>query len=149
PQTLDVIHTRANPIGIEVVVDDYSTAKIDGSYFGALVQYPNSKGSIEDYRQFIQEVHENNGLVVMAADILALTLLVPPGELGADIAIGSAQRFGVPMGFGGPHAAFFAAKDEFKRGIPGRIIGVSVDASGARALRMALQTREQHIKREK
>jgi glycine dehydrogenase len=149
PQTKDLLLTRATPIGIEVVFGDYQSAEIDQTYFGALVQYPNSVGSVEDYRQFINQVHEVNGLVVMATDLLALTLLTPPGELGADVAIGSAQRFGVPMGFGGPHAAFFATKDEFKRGMPGRIIGVSVDATGKRALRMALQTREQHIKREK
>ena len=119
------------------------------TYFGAIVQYPNDKGSIEDYREFIHKVHQAGAYVVMATDLLALTLLTPPGELGADVACGSAQRFGVPLGFGGPHAAFFAAKDDFKRNIPGRIIGVSIDAQGNRALRMALQTREQHIKREK
>jgi glycine dehydrogenase len=149
PQTTDVVITRAKPIGIEVVTGDYRTAKIDETYFGALIQYPNDKGSLEDYRAFIQSVHNAGGYVAMATDLLALTLLTPPGELGADVALGIAQRFGVPLGFGGPHAAFFAAKDEFKRSIPGRIIGVSVDAQGNRALRMALQTREQHIKREK
>ena len=123
--------------------------QIDETYFGALVQYPNDKGSVEDYRSFIDKVHGIGGLVAMATDLLALTLLTPPGELGADVALGSAQRFGVPLGYGGPHAAFFAAKDDFKRSIPGRIIGVSIDAQGNRALRMALQTREQHIKREK
>jgi len=149
PQTKDVVVTRAIPVGIEVVYGDYKTAQIDASYFGALVQYPNDKGSVEDYGQFIATVHSVGGYVAMATDLLALTLLTPPGELGADVAVGSAQRFGVPLGFGGPHAAFFAAKDEFKRSIPGRIIGVSIDAQGNRALRMALQTREQHIKREK
>lgn len=149
PQTKDVLVTRAVPVGIEVVFGDYKTATIDKSFFGALVQYPNDKGSIEDYRNFINKVHEAEAYVVMTTDLLALTLLTPPGELGADVACGSAQRFGVPLGFGGPHAAFFAAKDEFKRSIPGRIIGVSIDAQGDRALRMALQTREQHIKREK
>jgi glycine dehydrogenase len=149
PQTKDVVLTRAIPFGIEIVFGDYKTASIDGTYFGALVQYPNDKGSVEDYRAFIESVHGVGGFVAMATDLLALTLLTPPGELGADVALGSAQRFGVPLGFGGPHAAFFASKDEFKRNIPGRIIGVSVDASGNRALRMALQTREQHIKREK
>ena len=119
------------------------------TYFGAIVQYPNSEGSIEDYRSFIESVHSVNAQVIMATDLLALTLLTPPGELGADVAIGSSQRFGVPMGYGGPHAAFFATKDEFKRNIPGRIIGVSIDAQNNRALRMALQTREQHIRREK
>lgn len=149
PQTKDVVTTRATPVGIEVVFGDYKTARIDQSYFGALVQYPNNKGSVEDYRSFIQQVHSAGAYVAMATDLLALTLLTSPGELGADVACGSAQRFGVPLGFGGPHAAFFAAKDEFKRSMPGRIIGVSVDAQGNRALRMALQTREQHIKREK
>ncbi|MGN6418561.1 MAG: aminomethyl-transferring glycine dehydrogenase [Pseudobacter sp.] len=149
PQTIDVIITRATPVGIEVVTGDYRTANIDNTYFGALVQYPNDKGSVEDYRQFINHVHAADAYVVMATDLLALTLLTPPGELGADAACGSAQRFGVPLGFGGPHAAFFAVKEDFKRTIPGRIIGVSIDAQGNRALRMALQTREQHIKREK
>ena len=149
PQTKDVVLTRAQPVGIEVIFGDYKTAQIDQTYFGALVQYPNDKGSVEDYRNFIDRVHKVGGFVAMATDLLALTLLTPPGELGADVAFGSSQRFGVPLGFGGPHAAFFAAKDEFKRSLPGRIIGVSVDAQGNRALRMALQTREQHIKREK
>src|SRR6187431_538669 len=149
PQTKDVLHTRAKPIGIEIVTGDYKKANIDSTYCGAIVQYPNDKGSIEDYREFINRVHGAGAFVVMATDLLALTLLTPPGELGADAACGSAQRFGVPLGYGGPHAAFFSTKDEFKRAIPGRIIGVSIDAQGNRALRMALQTREQHIKREK
>ncbi|HMK16987.1 MAG TPA: aminomethyl-transferring glycine dehydrogenase [Chitinophagaceae bacterium] len=149
PQTKDVLHTRAKPIGIEIVTGDYKKANIDSTYCGAIVQYPNDKGSIEDYREFINGVHGAGAFVVMATDLLALTLLTAPGELGADCAIGSAQRFGVPLGYGGPHAAFFAAKDDFKRSIPGRIIGISVDANNNRALRMALQTREQHIKREK
>lgn len=149
PQTLDIIYTRAAPIGIEVVVGDYKTSEPTAAWFGALVQYPNDEGSVEDYRGFIQAVHDAGAYVAMNTDLLALTLLTPPGELGADVACGTAQRFGVPIGYGGPHAAFFAAKDEFKRSIPGRIIGVSIDAQGNRALRMALQTREQHIKREK
>ncbi len=149
PQTKDVLFTRAAPIGIQVVYGDYKTAAIDNTFFGALLQYPNDNGSVEDYRSFIDTVHTAGGFVVMATDLLALTLLTPPGELGSDAAIGSAQRFGVPMGFGGPHAAFFSTKDDFKRVIPGRLIGVSIDAKGNRALRMALQTREQHIKREK
>ena len=148
-QTLDVLVTRAEPLGIELVTGDYSNARVDDSYFGAIVQYPNAEGNIPDYRSFIRAVQDAGGFVAMATDLLALTLLAPPGELGADVAIGSAQRFGVPIGFGGPHAAFFSAKDDFKRAIPGRIIGVSVDAQENRALRMALQTREQHIKREK
>ena len=149
PQTKDVLYTRAAPIGIEIVEGDYKNALLDPTYFGAIVQYPNDKGAIEDYRGFIANVHNVGAYVAMATDLLALTLLTAPGELGADVAVGSAQRFGVPLGYGGPHAAFFAAKDEFKRSIPGRIIGVSIDAQGNRALRMALQTREQHIKREK
>ncbi|MEP7237715.1 MAG: aminomethyl-transferring glycine dehydrogenase [Ferruginibacter sp.] len=148
-QTKEVLLTRAAPINIELIYGDYKTASLDETYFGAIVQYPNSIGSVEDHRDFINKVHAVNGYVVMATDLLALTLLTSPGELGADVAIGSAQRFGVPLGYGGPHAAFFATKDEFKRGIPGRIIGVSIDAQNNRALRMALQTREQHIKREK
>src|SRR5215203_4036483 len=149
PQTKDVLFTRAKPIGIEIVTGDYKKATIDATYCGAILQYPNDKGSIEDHREFINRVHGAGAFVAMATDLLALTLLTPPGELGADCAIGSAQRFGVPLGFGGPHAAFFASKDDFKRNMPGRIIGVSVDANNNRALRMALQTREQHIKREK
>ena len=149
PQTKDVLLTRAVPVGIEVVEGDYKTATIDATYFGAIVQYPNNSGSIEDYREFINMVHAAGAYIVMATDLLALTLLTPPGELGADVAIGSAQRFGVPLGYGGPHAAFMSCKDDFKRNIPGRIIGISIDAQGNRALRMALQTREQHIKREK
>jgi glycine dehydrogenase len=149
PQTKDVVITRATPLGIQVVFGDYASASIDNTYFGALVQYPNDKGSIQDYRSFIETMHAAGGYVAMATDLLALTLLTPPGELNADVALGSAQRFGVPLGYGGPHAAFFAVKDDFKRFIPGRIIGISVDADGNRALRMALQTREQHIKREK
>ncbi len=148
-QTKAVLLTRATPIGIELIEGDYKTASFDDSYFGAIVQYPNRVGSVEDYLDFINKVHTANGYLIMATDLLALTLLTPPGELGADVAIGSAQRFGVPLGYGGPHAAFFATKDEFKRGMPGRIIGVSIDAQNNRALRMALQTREQHIKREK
>ncbi|MEP7164007.1 MAG: aminomethyl-transferring glycine dehydrogenase [Ferruginibacter sp.] len=148
-QTKAVLLTRATPIGIELVDGDFASASLDESYFGAIVQYPNSIGSVDDHREFINKVHAINGYIVMATDLLALTVLTSPGELGADVAIGSAQRFGVPLGYGGPHAAFFATKDEFKRGIPGRIIGVSIDAQNNRALRMALQTREQHIKREK
>jgi glycine dehydrogenase len=149
PQTLDVIYTRATPLLIEVVVGDYKTASFDESYFGALIQYPDNVGATADYRAFIDSVHAVGAFVGVATDLLALTLLTSPGEMGADAAFGSAQRFGVPLGFGGPHAAFFAVKDDFKRSIPGRIIGVSIDANGGRALRMALQTREQHIKREK
>jgi glycine dehydrogenase len=148
-QTRDVVLTRAIPLGIDVVTGDYATAAVDGSYFGALLQYPDAEGTINDYRAFIAKVHAAGGFVAMATDLLALTLLASPGELDADVALGSSQRFGVPLGYGGPHAAFFATKETFKRGIPGRIIGISIDAQGNRALRMALQTREQHIKREK
>ncbi len=148
-QTKDVLVTRAKPINVELVFGDYKKLSLDESYFGAIVQYPDKNGFIADYRAFINHAHDVNAQVVMATDLLALTLLTPPGELGADVAIGIAQRLGVPMGFGGPHAAFFATKDEFKRNIPGRIIGVSMDAQGNRCLRMALQTREQHIRREK
>ncbi|MEJ7769084.1 MAG: aminomethyl-transferring glycine dehydrogenase [Chitinophagaceae bacterium] len=148
-QTRDVLVTRAKPIGIELVSGDYHSVVFDDTFFGGIVQYPNNKGSIEDYRGFITKAHQANAYVVMATDLLALTLLTPPGELGADVAVGSSQRLGVPMGLGGPHAAFFSTKDEFKRIIPGRIIGVSMDATGNRCLRMALQTREQHIRREK
>ena len=149
PQTKDIVITRATPLNIELVFGNYNTAEIDETYFGALVQYPNDKGTIVDYRAFISKVHDAGAYVAMATDLLALTLLTPPGELGADVALGSAQRFGVPLGFGGPHAAFISSTDNFKRQMPGRIIGVSVDAQENRALRMALQTREQHIKRER
>jgi glycine dehydrogenase len=149
PQTKNVLYTRAAPLGIVIVEGNFETTAIDNTYFGALVQYPNNVGSVPNYRTFIEKVHSAGGFVAMATDLLALTLMNPPGELGADVAFGSAQRFGVPMGFGGPHAAFFSTKDDFKRSLPGRIIGISIDADGNRALRMALQTREQHIKREK
>ena len=148
-QTKEVLKTRSKPIQVELVFGDYKTIELDQTYFGAIVQYPNKNGQIEDYRSFIEKAHHQDAQVIMATDLLALCLLTPPGELGADIAIGNSQRFGVPMGFGGPHAAFFATKEAFKRNLPGRIIGVSVDANGNRCLRMALQTREQHIRREK
>jgi glycine dehydrogenase len=149
PQTLDVLRTRAAPQGIDVVIDDAHEFNPDSSYFGALLQYPDTYGAILDYTKFIQMVHQVGGKVAMATDLLALTLLKPPGEFGADVAIGSAQRFGVPLGYGGPHAAFFATKDELKRHLPGRLIGVSHDAQGKPAMRLALQTREQHIRRDK
>ncbi|MDR0793667.1 MAG: aminomethyl-transferring glycine dehydrogenase [Chitinophagaceae bacterium] len=148
-QTKSVLITRATSINIELVFGNYAEANLDNSYFGALVQYPNSSGSIENYKKFIDYVHSFNASVVMATDLLALTLLTAPGELGADVAVGSSQRFGIPVGYGGPHAGFFSTKEDFKREIPGRIIGVSVDAHNNPAMRMALQTREQHIKREK
>jgi glycine dehydrogenase len=149
PQTIEVLKTRSAPLGIELIIGDYRTFNSDGKIFGALLQYPCKDGNIEDYSAFTQAAHEQNILVAVAADILSLALLTPPGEWGADVVVGSSQRFGVPMGYGGPHAAFFATSDGFKRVIPGRIIGVSIDAQGNRALRMALQTREQHIKRDK
>ena len=149
PQTIEVVKTRAEALGIDVIVGDHRTFDFSTPIFGALLQYPAEDGAIHDYRPFIEQVHEAGALVTVAADLLALTLLTPPGEFGADIAVGSTQRFGVPLGYGGPHAAYFSCRDEFKRKIPGRIIGLSVDAQGNPALRMALQTREQHIRREK
>ncbi|QLC73922.1 aminomethyl-transferring glycine dehydrogenase [Pseudomonas sp. LPB0260] len=149
PQTLDVLRTRAEPLGIEVVVGDEREIADASAYFGALLQYPTSNGDIFDYRELVERFHEAKALVAVAADLLALTLLSAPGEFGADVAIGSAQRFGVPLGFGGPHAAYFATRDTFKRDMPGRLVGVSVDRFGKPALRLAMQTREQHIRREK
>ncbi|MDY0253366.1 MAG: aminomethyl-transferring glycine dehydrogenase [Tenuifilaceae bacterium] len=149
PQNLEVIETRANPLGIEVVTGCYSEYKFTGKEFGVIVQYPSAKGNIRDYAAFAAKAKENGAFVSVIADILALALITPPGEWGADIVVGSTQRFGIPMGFGGPHAAYFATKEEYKRNLPGRIIGVSVDKHGNKALRMALQTREQHIKRER
>lgn len=149
PQTLAVTRTRAIPFNIEVVVGDFKSAVLDKQFFGAIVQYPAADGSIPNYNEFAQKLHENGILLAVAADPLSLALLPSPGSWGADIAFGSTQRFGIPLGFGGPHAAYFASKEEFKRNMPGRIIGVSIDAKGRPALRMALQTREQHIKRER
>lgn len=149
PQTIDVIKTRAQPLGINVIVGDINNFDLSEGLFGSLLQYPAHDGKVEDYKEFIQKVHDNKAIVTVATDLLSLALLTPPGEFGADIVVGNSQRFGVPMGYGGPHAAFFASKDEFKRVIPGRIIGVSTDSLGKPALRMALQTREQHIRREK
>ncbi len=149
PQTIDVVKTRAVPVGIEVVVGDANTITFDDSFFGALIQYPDINGEVTDYKNFVATAHSKEVQVVVASDLLALALLTPPGEWGADCVVGNSQRFGVPLGYGGPHAAFFTCKEDYKRLIPGRIIGVSVDAEGNPALRMALQTREQHIKREK
>jgi glycine dehydrogenase len=149
PQTIEVVHTRAKPLGIEVKIDNFSRFKFDDTVFGALVQYPATDGAIFDYSGFVRQVHGAGALVIVAADILALTLLKPPGEFGADVAVGNTQRFGVPLGFGGPHAAFFATRDQFKRHMPGRLVGVSHDAEGRPAYRLALQTREQHIRRDK
>lgn len=148
-QTLSVLKSRAWPNQIEIVTGDVMKDPIPDSCFGVLLQYPDARGSVEDYAAFIEKAHQKSCYVAMATDLMALCLIKSPGELGADVALGNSQRFGVPMGFGGPHAAFFAVKDEFKRDIPGRIIGVSIDELGNRALRMALQTREQHIRREK
>ncbi|MBA2407704.1 MAG: aminomethyl-transferring glycine dehydrogenase [Chitinophagales bacterium] len=149
PQTIDVLKTRSAPLGIELLIADHHDLHDVENIYGALLQYPDSDGRIEDYTDFSQRSHINGVKIIIAADLLSLALLKSPGEMGAEVAVGSAQRFGVPLGYGGPHAAFFATKDTYKRYIPGRIIGVSVDANGNSAYRMALQTREQHIKREK
>ncbi len=149
PQTIAVLKSRSWPQGIELFIGDWKKDPIPQNCFGVLLQYPDMEGQVSDYESFIQKAKEADCLVAMATDLMALCLLKSPGELGADVALGNSQRFGVPMGFGGPHAAFFSAKEDFKRHIPGRIIGVSVDEKGNRALRMALQTREQHIRREK
>ena len=151
PQTIAVVSARAKPIGIEVIIGDPQSLEdlSEEMYFGALIQYPNNHGEICDYAAAIENLHNHNGLVIMATDLMALTLLKSPGELGADIAIGSSQRFGVPLGFGGPHAAFMATKEAYKRSFPGRLVGASIDEHGKTAYRLALQTREQHIRREK
>src|SRR5437867_12944293 len=150
PQTIAVVRTRAAARGLEIVVSDPDTFDFQsGNVIGALLQYPATDGAIRDYRSLSERAHAAGSLVTVATDLLALTLLAPPGEWGADIAVGNSQRFGVPLGYGGPHAAFFATRDEFKRHLPGRIIGVSKDRAGRTGLRMALQTREQHIRREK
>jgi glycine dehydrogenase len=150
PQTIEVLQTRAEPIGVEVRVGDHHELDVtDPELFGILLQYPATDGSVEDYTSIIEAAHEHDVYAVVAADLLSLTLLKAPGEMGADVVVGSSQRFGVPMGYGGPHAAFFATKEDFQRKIPGRIIGVTQDAEGKPAYRMALQTREQHIRREK
>lgn len=149
PQTIDVVQTRATPLGIEVVVGNHNDVLLNNSFFGSLIQYPTTDGAVYDYSAFVDQAKNNEVKIAVAADLLSLALLAPPGEWGADAVVGSSQRFGIPMGYGGPHAAFFATKEEFKRHIPGRIIGVSIDSDGNSALRMALQTREQHIKRDK
>lgn len=149
PQTIDVLKTRALPYGIELVIGDTNTARLDSSFFGMLIQYPDINGEVNDYKKFVSDAKAMEIQVAIATDLLALALLTPPGEWGADCVVGNSQRFGVPLGYGGPHAAFFTCREEYKRLIPGRIIGVSVDAEGNPALRMALQTREQHIKRDK
>ncbi|RAV30841.1 aminomethyl-transferring glycine dehydrogenase [Sinomicrobium soli] len=149
PQTLSVLRTRAVPLGVELVTGDPGNFDFSAEYYGAILQYPGKYGAVNDYREFVAKAHENNISIAVAADILSLALLTPPGEFGADVVVGTTQRFGIPMGYGGPHAAYFATREEYKRNIPGRIIGVTKDTAGNRALRMALQTREQHIKRDR
>ena len=149
PQNIEVVRTRAAALGMEVVVGNHGTFVFSDKVFGALVQYPDTFGAIHDFSGFADKAHAAGAMLTVATDLLALTLIKPPGEFGADIAVGSAQRFGVPLGYGGPHAAFFATRDEFKRQMPGRIVGVSKDSRGKPALRLALGTREQHIRREK
>jgi glycine dehydrogenase len=149
PQTIDVLKTRSKPLGIELVVGDHNILELNKNIFGLLVQYPSDSGEVYDYRNLFIKAKENNIYIVTAADLLSLALLTPPGEFGADCIVGSSQRFGIPMGYGGPHAAFFSTKDEYKRNIPGRIIGASIDSNEKLAFRMALGTREQHIRREK
>ncbi|MSE71489.1 glycine dehydrogenase (aminomethyl-transferring), partial [Escherichia coli] len=149
PQTLDLLLTRSEPFGIELIVDDYDCYEFSGKEFGAVVQYPAADGAVRDYAAFVEAAHAHDAKVTAVADLLSLALLKAPGEWGADICVGSAQRLGTPMGFGGPHAGYMATREAYKRQMPGRIIGVSVDRLGNRALRMALQMREQHIKRER
>ncbi len=150
PHTIEILQTRSAPLGVELVIGPLSEFEVNPSiYFGILLQYPDMEGGIEDYQEIIADAHKHEVLSVVAADLLSLTLLKPPGEMGADVVVGTTQRFGVPMGYGGPHAAYFATRGKFKRQIPGRIIGISVDKQGKKAYRMALQTREQHIRREK
>ena len=149
PQTIDILKTRSEPYGITLQIGDHRTVELTDDMFGAIVQYPAGNGAVYNYTDFANALHEKNVKLTVVADIMSLILLTPPGEWGADIVVGSTQRFGVPMGFGGPHAAFFATKEEYKRSIPGRIIGVTIDSAGNYALRMALQTREQHIRRDK
>jgi len=149
PQTIAVVETRAEPLGIDLIIGDHRTWNFSTPVFGALVQYPATDGAIHNYAEFISRLHDHHSLVVVAADLLSLTLLVPPGEFGADVCVGSTQRFGVPIGFGGPHAAFFSTRDQFKRHMPGRLVGVSKDPAGRPGYRLSLQTREQHIRRDK
>src|SRR6201985_2043205 len=149
PQTIDILKTRSQPYGIELQIGDHRTVELNDNMFGAIVQYPAGDGEVYNYADFAAKGHEKGIKLTVVADLMSLLLLTPPGEWGADIVVGTTQRFGVPMGFGGPHAAFFAKKEEYKRSMPGRIIGVTIDSAGNYALRMALQTREQHIRRDK
>ncbi|MCK4677842.1 MAG: glycine dehydrogenase (aminomethyl-transferring), partial [Bacteroidales bacterium] len=149
PQSIAVLQTRSEPLGIELIMGDHNTFTFDDQFFGCIIQYPTAKGQIYDYASFVEQAHSVGALVAVAADIMSLAMLKPPAEWGADIVVGSSQRFGIPMGYGGPHAGFLASSEDYKRYIPGRIIGISLDAKGNKALRMALQTREQHIKRER
>ncbi len=149
PQTIDILITRATPLNIELIIGNHENILLEDSLFGALIQYPGKNGQVVDYTDFVKKANSQEIRVAVAADLLSLSILTPPGEWGADVVVGTTQRFGIPMGYGGPHAAYFATKKTYKRNIPGRIIGVTKDANGNRALRMALQTREQHIKREK
>src|SRR5258706_2786436 len=150
PQVIDLLKTRSTPLGIELVIGDVTKLDItDANLFAVYIQNPDNNGAVKDHSAFIASAHEKNVFVVMGSDLMSLLLMKSPGDMGADVVVGSSQRFGVPMGFGGPHAAFFATKDEFKRQMPGRIIGISQDAQGKPGYRMALQTREQHIRREK
>jgi glycine dehydrogenase len=147
PQSMDLLISRAEPLGIELVIGTFTSHSFTEDYFGAALQYPSGSGELKDYSDFVSQSHEAGSLVAVATDLMALALATPPGEWGADAVVGNTQRFGVPMGYGGPHAAFFATKESFKRNIPGRIIGVSKDRLGKNGYRMALQTREQHIRR--
>src|SRR4030095_8686090 len=149
PQTIQVVQTRARPLGIQVTVANHETFSFTDKVFGVLLQYPTTEGAIIDYEPFITSAHAAGALAIVAADLIALALVRPPGEMGADVAVGSSQRFGVPLGCGGPHAAYFATRDQYKRHLPGRLVGVSHDAAGRPAYRLALQTREQHIRRDK
>ena len=149
PQTIEIIKTRADALNIKIIVENHSKFEFNKQVFGAIIQYPNSSGEIINYSDLINEAHKSNSYVCVASDLMALTLIEPPGEFNADVVVGNSQRFGIPLGYGGPHAAFFSTSDEFKRLIPGRIIGVTKDRDGNNAFRMALQTREQHIRRDK
>ena len=149
PHVIEVLQTRSEPLGLEMIICEPSKYDFKKDVFAALFQYPTTEGTIEDYKAITQKLHDHGALVIASVDLLALTVLTPPGEWGADIVVGNSQRFGVPLGFGGPHAAFLATQDQYKRSLPGRLVGVSIDSNGQKALRLTLQTREQHIRREK